>query len=277
VAEKMGEPLGTVKSWVRRALLSLKACLESAAQRDEARRESLRWTTATRARRTPGRDYVAGTLRGPARRRFEALLPAHPLLRQAVRDWQTASCRSPSSVEPQTPPARCGSASRRASARRAGARSAKPARSAGGSASRCGAALAGVASVAALSLAVLLATRAGAAPIVVVLRRDGARRPTARSVPGHFRREHQRRRPRDGDQAAERRSSFRPIAHSSCGPCRARARRASLGLISAQGTTIVTRGRCSRNTERSRSAWSRRGLAHRAADGAGVCGPGSCS
>jgi len=34
VAEKMGEPLGTVKSWVRRALLSLKACLEIAAQRD---------------------------------------------------------------------------------------------------------------------------------------------------------------------------------------------------------------------------------------------------
>src|SRR5882762_5873310 len=34
VAEKMGEPLGTVKSWVRRALLSLKSCLESAAERD---------------------------------------------------------------------------------------------------------------------------------------------------------------------------------------------------------------------------------------------------
>jgi len=33
-------------------------------------------------------DYVAGTLRGPARRRFEALLPAHPLLRAAVRGWQ---------------------------------------------------------------------------------------------------------------------------------------------------------------------------------------------
>ena len=32
--------------------------------------------------------YVAGTLRGPARRRFEALLPAHPSLRGAVPDWQ---------------------------------------------------------------------------------------------------------------------------------------------------------------------------------------------
>ncbi|HJV61260.1 MAG TPA: sigma-70 family RNA polymerase sigma factor [Albitalea sp.] len=34
VADKMGQPLGTVKSWVRRALLSLKSCLESAARRD---------------------------------------------------------------------------------------------------------------------------------------------------------------------------------------------------------------------------------------------------
>jgi RNA polymerase sigma factor (sigma-70 family) len=36
VAEKMGQPLGTVKSWVRRALASLKGCLESAAQVDTA-------------------------------------------------------------------------------------------------------------------------------------------------------------------------------------------------------------------------------------------------
>ncbi len=33
--------------------------------------------------------YVAGTLRGPARRRFEALLPAHPVLRGAVQAWQS--------------------------------------------------------------------------------------------------------------------------------------------------------------------------------------------
>ncbi len=36
VADQMGQPLGTVKSWVRRALMSLKACLERAAQSDAA-------------------------------------------------------------------------------------------------------------------------------------------------------------------------------------------------------------------------------------------------
>jgi len=33
-------------------------------------------------------SYVAGTLRGAARRRFEALLPSHPALRSAVSEWQ---------------------------------------------------------------------------------------------------------------------------------------------------------------------------------------------
>lgn len=37
VAEKMGQPLGTVKSWVRRSLLSLKGCLEHAAAADRSR------------------------------------------------------------------------------------------------------------------------------------------------------------------------------------------------------------------------------------------------
>ena len=32
--------------------------------------------------------YVLGTLRGPARRRFEALLPAHPALREADEGWR---------------------------------------------------------------------------------------------------------------------------------------------------------------------------------------------
>lgn len=37
VAEAMRQPLGTVKSWVRRALMSLKSCLDSAVQRDSER------------------------------------------------------------------------------------------------------------------------------------------------------------------------------------------------------------------------------------------------
>jgi len=36
VAEHLREPLGTVKSWVRRALMALKACLERAASHDAA-------------------------------------------------------------------------------------------------------------------------------------------------------------------------------------------------------------------------------------------------
>lgn len=34
VAERMRQPLGTVKSWVRRAMMSLKSCLEAAVRRD---------------------------------------------------------------------------------------------------------------------------------------------------------------------------------------------------------------------------------------------------
>ena len=37
VAEQMRQPLGTVKSWVRRALMALKSCLESAVQRDQTK------------------------------------------------------------------------------------------------------------------------------------------------------------------------------------------------------------------------------------------------
>ena len=33
-------------------------------------------------------EYVLGTLAGPARRRFDTLLPAHPALRTAVAQWQ---------------------------------------------------------------------------------------------------------------------------------------------------------------------------------------------
>ena len=49
--------------------------------------------------------YVLGTLRGPARRRFEALLPAHPALRSAVAAWQGRLLPLSTSVSPVEPPA----------------------------------------------------------------------------------------------------------------------------------------------------------------------------
>ncbi|MFO1338835.1 MAG: anti-sigma factor [Burkholderiaceae bacterium] len=51
-------------------------------------------------------EYVLGTLRGPARRRFDALLPAHPALRAAVARWQDALVPLAASVRPVPPSAR---------------------------------------------------------------------------------------------------------------------------------------------------------------------------
>ena len=48
-------------------------------------------------------EYVLGTLRGPARRRFEALLPAHPALRDAVVQWQQRLLPMSASVAPVQP------------------------------------------------------------------------------------------------------------------------------------------------------------------------------
>jgi anti-sigma-K factor RskA len=50
-------------------------------------------------------QYVAGTLRGRARRRFESLLAGHPALRMAVRDWQQRLIPLTAVVEPEAPPA----------------------------------------------------------------------------------------------------------------------------------------------------------------------------
>ena len=50
-------------------------------------------------------QYVAGTLRGRARRRFEALLPAHPSLRAAVTRWQARLLPLAETVPAVEPPA----------------------------------------------------------------------------------------------------------------------------------------------------------------------------
>jgi anti-sigma-K factor RskA len=47
--------------------------------------------------------YVSGVLRGPARRRFENLLPAHPALRRGVREWQDRLMPLTASIPPVQP------------------------------------------------------------------------------------------------------------------------------------------------------------------------------
>ena len=48
-------------------------------------------------------EYAAGTLRGPARQRLETLLPAHANLRNAVHAWQDRLMPLTLAIEPQQP------------------------------------------------------------------------------------------------------------------------------------------------------------------------------
>jgi anti-sigma-K factor RskA len=48
-------------------------------------------------------EYVLGTLRGPARRRFERLLPAHRALQEAVAHWEAHLGRLATPVAPVEP------------------------------------------------------------------------------------------------------------------------------------------------------------------------------
>jgi anti-sigma-K factor RskA len=116
-------------------------------------------------------EYVAGTLRGPARRRFETLMTSHPALRSAVRDWQDRLMPLTAAVVAETPPPRVWAAVEQRLWPAAAA--AKPLPWWRGLALWRG--LAAVASVAALSLALLLANPGPArAPVVVVLQGTGA-------------------------------------------------------------------------------------------------------
>ena len=187
-------------------------------------------------------DYVAGTLRGPARRRFESLLPAHPLLRNAVRDWQARLMPLTASVAPEKPPARVW---RGIEARIGGAAAKTSAAATAGWWSRLAVwrALAGAASAVALSLAVLVTSPGPAQPPVVVVLTstgtgaDGSVSPATfvASISG------------DG-----RAMVTKPLTNVSVQADKALelwalldkgAPPRSLGLISANGTTIVKKGR----------------------------------
>lgn len=113
-------------------------------------------------------EYVAGTLRGRARRRFEALLPGHPALRAEVQRWQARLMPLTGPVAAVEPPPRVWQAIERrlwpAAAPRPWWQRLGPWR-----------ALAASASVSALALLLVLARPTPApAPVLVVLQSTGA-------------------------------------------------------------------------------------------------------
>lgn len=111
-------------------------------------------------------EYVLGTLRGPARRRMAALLPAHPALRAAVDGWQDRLMSLAVAVKPVPPSERVWT---RLEQRLFGAAHAAAPR---GWWQRLGVWQGGfaLATVAALAFALLLAQpRPAAPPIVIVL------------------------------------------------------------------------------------------------------------
>jgi anti-sigma-K factor RskA len=59
-------------------------------------------------------EYVLGTLRGPARRRFDALLPSHPGLRRAVARWRADLMPLTEAIAPVEPSERVWSGVQRA-------------------------------------------------------------------------------------------------------------------------------------------------------------------
>ncbi|MDQ6627076.1 MAG: anti-sigma factor [Pseudomonadota bacterium] len=114
-------------------------------------------------------EYVLGTLRHGARRRFESLLPAHPRLRLATQAWQSWLMPLTAALVPVQP---SGEVWRRIS-ERIGASPGADRVGAGPAGFWRGLALwrgiAGFASVAALGLALLLANPAAQPPPVVVV------------------------------------------------------------------------------------------------------------
>lgn len=191
-------------------------------------------------------DYVTGTLRGPARRRFESLLPAHPILHGAVRDWQARLIPLTVSVVPEMPPAQVW---QRIEARIGGAavKPATPARAGWWGQIALWRALAGFASAVALSLAVLVTSPGPAQPPVVVVLSSTGATVDGSIVPATFVASI------SGDGRA---MVTKPLTNVSVQADRAlelwavpgKGAPRSLGLISASGTTIVKKGKVLEDT-----------------------------
>ena len=111
-------------------------------------------------------DYVTGTLRGAARRRFETLLPAHATLRAAERAWRDRLMPLADAVVPVEPSAAVWT---RIESRIHGAPAAAAAPTAWWRQLSFWRGFSGLATAAALGLAVLLATPGPTQPPVIVV------------------------------------------------------------------------------------------------------------
>jgi anti-sigma-K factor RskA len=175
--------------------------------------------------------YVAGTLRGRARSRFEALLPSHPALQKAVRDWQQRLMPLTAVLPAEPPPPRVWQAIERRL---------WPAAAPVAWWQRLGLwrAVSGSAMAAVLALAVLVASPPPAQPpVVVVLQSTGAAAGVAGSVVASF----------SGDGRAVVARPLTPVALQSdrvlelwWAPLQGAP--TSLGLIKADGVTVLSRG-----------------------------------
>jgi len=189
--------------------------------------------------------YVAGTLRGPARRRFVSLMRSHPGLRRAVSAWEARLMPLTTSVVPVTPPPRVWQT---IEARIAPAKAGAAAQPGWWGQLAFWRAFSGVATLAAVSLAVLLLSPPPSQPpIVVVLSAAGGVAPEGGVIPASF----------VASISADGRAMVtRPISNVSLQADRSlelwavppQGAPRSLGLISAQGATVVKRGKVLDNT-----------------------------
>jgi anti-sigma-K factor RskA len=122
-------------------------------------------------------EYVSGLMRGAARQRFEALLPAHAALRGAVRAWQDRLMPLTAVVEPVQPSAALWS---RIEGRIQGA----PAKPGWGRQLAFWRGFSALAGVAALALAVMLANPGPVQPPIVVVLSAAA--PAGGATPASF-------------------------------------------------------------------------------------------
>ncbi|MBL8353209.1 MAG: anti-sigma factor [Burkholderiaceae bacterium] len=182
-------------------------------------------------------QYVAGTLRGPARRRFEALLGSHPALRAAVADWQARLMPLTAVVAEEAPPARVWAGIER----RLWPPAAAPLPLPWWRRLETWRAAAGLATVAALTLGVLLSAVPPQPPVIVVLQGTAAGADGTGPFVASF----------SGDGRALVTRPLQPVALAAdralelwAVPPSGAPR--SLGLISAAGTTVIARDRLPR-------------------------------